>query len=73
MESLSIGAGPLNISYNGRDPDSVETHPLDVVEMTGYPFPCPATVLSVGRVASGSLIVRSGESIGQNLQMPTHR
>ena len=51
MERLAVSSRSLHILDNGRDPNSVETHALDVIQLLDDTLPCSATVLAIFSVA----------------------
>lgn len=68
MVSLAVRGVALDVLGDGRDPDGVEAHALDVVQPVDDARPGPAAILPVCCVARGGrAAVRSGEAISQEL------
>lgn len=68
MEGLAIGSVPLDVLCNGRDPDSVEAHVLDIVELVDDTLVGAATVLAVRGVARRAGAVGGRKAIRDQLQ-----
>ena len=65
--SLSLGCVLDNICHHGRNPDSVKTHVLNVIEMIYDALPWTATVFLSWRVAWWTRVITSRKSICNNL------
>lgn len=51
MICLAFTGSPLDVCDDGRDPDGIETHVLDIVELAGDPFPSPTAVFALRGIA----------------------
>jgi hypothetical protein len=68
VERLALLAGALKVGDDGRDPDGVEAHALDVVEVVRDPLPAAAAVLAVARAAGRARVVREREAVRDELR-----
>jgi hypothetical protein len=68
VERLALLAGALEVGDDGRDPDGVEAHALDVVEVVRDPLPAAAAVLAVTRAAGRARVVREREAVRDELR-----
>ena len=73
MERFTLGRVSLEVLHNGRDPDGVEAHVLDVVELADDALPCTTAVDSVGRVARRAGAVGCSEPVGDKLEVVQRR
>lgn len=71
MESFTVRRCALHIRDDGGDPNGVETHVLDVVQLAGHALPRSTAILPVCRVASGARAVWSSESVDHELGWQT--
>jgi hypothetical protein len=67
MVRFTIGTGPVKVGNNRRDPDSVESHVLDIIKLVDDTLVSAPTVLLVACVACRTRVVGSGESIRYKL------
>ena len=67
MECLAFGRIAFKISDNGGDPNGVEAHILDIIQMINDTSPRPATILPRLRIALSPVIVRERESVRDHL------
>lgn len=66
MVCLTI-VGAIDSGGDRRDPDSIETHALDIVELMHDATPVASAILLIGRVAGRGRTVPKCETIGHDL------
>lgn len=67
MVGFTIFAGPVEVGDDGRYPDSVETHVLDVIELAGYTLVSTTAENTVSGVACRAATIGCGEPICDDL------
>ena len=68
MISVTVGSVPAQLRSHGRDPDGIEAHVLDVVEVVLDSFKGAAAVDAVGGVAGGGgAAICACEAVGEDL------
>ncbi len=70
MERLPILRRTLHIFDDGRDPNGIKAHVLDIVQLGHDALPRPATILPVTRVAGRPRAVRGREAVCYELRVP---
>ena len=68
MVSFALWGVACNVGYHGRDPDGVEPHVLDIIEVVDDSSPGTTAISLGGRVAGWTRVVADGESVGHQLQ-----
>ena len=53
MVRVTIPGAAFQVLDDGRDPNSIEAHVLDIIQLVDDALPRPAAVLAVTSVASG--------------------
>lgn len=62
---LTPSESTFDILVNGRNPNSIESHPLDVIELIDDSSPIPTAVSSDTFVTLSIVTIRKSESVRQ--------
>ena len=67
MIRLAIYSLPLKIFNNGRDPNSIETQTLDIIQLIDDTLPISTTIGPLARIADRRRTISYSESVSDEL------
>jgi p-aminobenzoyl-glutamate transporter AbgT len=70
MKCFALRTITLEIGRDGRNPQCVESHALDIVEVVHNSLPRPTAVFAFTRVAGHSCVISSGKPVCEKLHYP---